>query len=374
MRFGILSDFFGDVFQFLKYKRTLGVDIGTVSIKAVEVERTADAVKLVNYGILEKKEYLERSNEVIQTTSFKLVEKDTAVLLKTLLRDMRPGVDHVVASVPLFGVFVVPIEMPMLSPAETQQSLFFQARQYIPIPPEKATLDWTKVEEYENDKGQQFQRILLTAIPNETLQRYKNIFQMAGIPLSSIEVESHALIRSLLTAADPPTLIIDIGAESTGLAVVEGGALKQTGQTDYGGVALTQALARSLDVSAWRAEELKCRRGLLGFGGESELSTSLEPFLDVIIQEAERVRGIYQGGKGKTVERAMLVGGGANLPGIGDYAAARLQLKLSEPRPFLQLHYPSDVEPAIPSLNAKLALATGLALKYYATTRGVPNR
>lgn len=371
MNFGF-KDFVDDVSQFLKFKRTLGVDIGTVALKAVELERLADGAALTNYGILEKKDYLDRPNEAVQTTSLRLDIKRTAGLLRTLVSEMGTGTDRAIASVPLFRVFVVPVELPAMPPAETEKAVLYQAKQYIPIPLNSAALDWTKMEDFTNAQGQPFQRILLTAIPNDLMETYKAIFRQAGLHLAALEIEGQALIRSMYRVEAEPMLLIDLGAESTQFAVVEKGHIKQVGQSDYGGASLTHALARSLDVSPWRAEELKKRRGLQGFGGETELSTSLEPFLDVIIQESDRVRGIFEQATTRKIGQIILTGGGANLPGMEEHVAQQSGLKVSSLRPFARVRYPAEYEPLMKELNHTFALATGLALKAFYGSTGNP--
>ena len=364
MKFSI-SGFFSDISNFFSFKNVLGIDIGTTSIKLVEVARVADNLLLQNYGILETKDYLVRGNEAIQTSALKIVEQDTIKLLKTILSEVKPKAKRVVASLPVFGAFVVPIEMPALSPQETSKAVGFQARQYIPIPPSEATINWVKIEDFENQSGQSYQRLLLTAIPNDLLTKYKNIFRAVGLTLSAVEIESQALIRAFTKPTDPITAIIDIGAASSSIAIAEKGILRYVGQTDYGGVSLTRSLSRTLDISATRAEELKRRRGLKGTGGEYELSTSLMPFLDVIIEECERVRGVYERTYGKKVEQVILTGGGAELPGVKSYFEDQIKLNFFDPQTLNYFKYPAELAPAAKSLNNQLSVALGLTLKVH---------
>lgn len=370
MQFKIsLPAFIRNTFNYFSSGSVLGIDLGTVSMKLVEISRDGEAVVLKNYSILESKGYLSRGNAAIQTSSLKLVESDVIGLLRTALREMKPDAKKAIVSVPSFSTFVVPVEMPLISAQETAKSVPFVARQYIPIPVEDMQLDWVKVQEFDNGKGQRSQRILLTAIPNELITKYKNIFRAVGLTLHALEAESHALVRALVSENNVPTEIIDIGGESTAIAIADEGMLKYSSQTDYGGATLTNALARSLDVSATRAEELKRRRGLLatdvGEEGESELSTSLLPFLDVIIQECDRTRTIYERMYGKQVARAILVGGGANLPGVRSYFKQQIALEVGLPDTFSRLQYPVALEPAVKVLSNDLSLAIGLALRLY---------
>jgi len=365
MKLQILSDFFTDIKNFFSVGRVLGVDIGTASVKVVELTRKGEIISLENYGALQMREHLERGNAALQSSSLKLDGREAVRAIKILLGEMKPTARKAIASVPSFAAFSVPIEMPLLSREETGKSVAFQARQYIPMPVDEVALEWEKAGEFENLRGQRMQHVFISAIPNALIAEYKSIFRAAGLHLVSLEAESASLARALSSAEDHTTLIVDIGTESTAMVVAHGVAVQQVGQTDYGSLLLTQALARSLGISPARAEELKRRRGLLTGGAEAELSTSLLPFLDVIIRECERVRGLYERTYGARVERFMLAGGGANLRGIEEYFRERLQLALAEPRPFIRLSYPSGLEPAMQFLNREFAVATGLALRFF---------
>jgi type IV pilus assembly protein PilM len=358
-------DFFTDIKSFLSFKRVLGVDIGTTSIKVVELVRAGEYIHLENYGILETKDYLIRGNAAIQTSSLKVVERDAAKLLKILINEMKPKATRAFAAAPAFSAFVVPVEMPQMTPAETAKTISFQARQYIPLPVTDATLDWLKIEDFENQRGQPYQRVLLTAIPNDFIEKYKNIFHFAGLSLSAIESETFSVARVLAKSTMPTVAILDIGAESSFISIVSEGRVRYVGQTDYGGLALTQALARTLNISSFRAEELKRRRGLIGTGGEYELSTSLMPFLDVIIQECERVIRTYESSYKKEVKSIILTGGGANLPGVHKYVSEQIKLPVEQSQALSRFKYKTELEPILKDLNNELAVALGVALKAY---------
>jgi type IV pilus assembly protein PilM len=267
--------------------------------------------------------------------------------------------------IPAFVSFVVPIDMPAFSAEETSKVVGYQARQYIPLPISEVSLDWLKIEEYQSERGEIFQRILLMAIPNEVIRKYRTIFKAVGVAVTALEIESLALVRALRGSDNKLTLSVDIGAEATSIVISENGIVKYQSSTDYGGIYLTQALSRSLGISLSRAEELKRRRGLLGAGGEMELSTLLTPFLDVIIQECRHVKDVYERRYGKTVTKLCLVGGGANLPGIEKYFSEEIGLPILTPPIFSGLSYDPNLEPAVKTLSNALLPAIGLAKRYF---------
>ena len=112
------------------------------------------------------------------------------------------------------------------------------------------------------ENGAVIQQVLLVSVPNEHIQKYKNIFRNAGLNLVAIELEGFASSRVLTGDSDKTTLIVDIGSRSTTIAVAKSGFLKFTGQTDFAGASLTQTIASGLNIRVRRAEDLKKLRGL----------------------------------------------------------------------------------------------------------------
>ncbi len=360
-----LGSFFDDIGNFLSARSILGVDIGTSSIKVAELARKGDALSLLNYGLLESQDYLNHPNRAIQTSSLKISEREGTEMLKTLVGEMRPKTRLAVATIPAFASFETLIDMPLLSPAETAKAVEFQAPQYIPLPIGEVAVDWLKVDEFQTENREKYQRIFLIGIPKDILERYKAICRNAGLRLTALELDGIAMARSLLVKEPEPTLLIDLGAVASDIFVVKEGKLLYASQTDYGGIYLTQAIARSLGITNARAEELKRRRGLTGGGAEAELSTLTLPFLDVIIQEVNHTRSVVERRYGRPLKRAMLTGAGANLIGVEKYFGSQLDLAMVKPNPFQGVGYPVVLEPVILDVRNELPAAIGAAEKYF---------
>ncbi len=358
-------NFFQDIGNFVSARSVLGVDIGTSSIKMVELARKGDTLTLLNYGILGSNDYLNHPNRAIQTSSLKLSEKDAAVMLKTLIGETQPKSRLAVATIPAFASFQTLIDMPLLSPAETAKAVEFQAPQYIPLPLSDVAVDWLKVDEFQTENREAYQRIFLIGLPKDVLERYKRTFRDAGLKLTALELDGIAISRALLAKETEPTLLIDLGAVASEIFVVREGRLLYASQTDYGGIYLTQAIARSLGLTNSRAEELKRRKGLTGGGAEAELSTLTLPFLDVIIQEVSHTRDVVERRYGRPIKRAMLTGAGANLLGVEKYFGSQLDLPVAKPNPFLNVSYPVTLEPLLLELQNELPVAMGAAERYF---------
>jgi type IV pilus assembly protein PilM len=173
------------------------------------------------------------------------------------------------------------------------------------------------------------------------------------------------LSRALVNSDPTPTILVDIGGRSTNIAVVDKGFWKYNGRTDFAGGSLTQAIASSVNIDVRRAEELKKRVGLLGAGGEYELSTLMFPYLDVIIDEVRRVRESYEKEYQGKIERIILAGGGANLLGIENRFTERLGLPVVKGAPFNKISYPPQLEATAGDLGPSLAVAIGLGVREF---------
>ncbi len=344
-------------------KPFVGVDIGTASLKVAEIRREGEKFFLDAYGILETYGYLERFNEAIQTSNLKLSEREAASQLRLLLERAEVKTKTAIASVPAFAAFTTLIEAPEMSESETRNFIELQAKQYIPLPLSAVAFDWARVGRRTDVTGVERQQLLLISVPNEHIERYRKLFKLAGLELHSIELEGIALARSLTAALTEPTLIIDIGARSTSFSVAERGLLKLSGQTDFAGASVTQSIAGGLGISFRRAEDLKKQRELLGFSGSHELSTLIEPMLDVIISEARRVLASFESGYQGKVTSALLSGGGVNLLGIEDYVKGQLGIPVKKANPFPQVSYHQGLEPIVKDTGPLLSVAIGLGIK-----------
>jgi type IV pilus assembly protein PilM len=237
------------------------------------------------------------------------------------------------------------------------------AKQYIPIPVSEATLDWARVGERIDAEGIKKTQVFLISVPNNIIESVKKIFSSADLELSGLEIEGAGIARSLTLNKKDPTLIVDIGSRSTSIIIAKEGHLLFVSQTDFAGGSLTQVIANALRLSSRRAEDLKRKRGLVGAGPEQELSTIIEPIIDVIINESVRAKQNYENTYKAKVSGVILSGGGANLPGLVRYFSNALGMPVSKAEPFAGLIHTAEMNPFINELGPLFSVAIGLAMK-----------
>ena len=339
----------------------LGIDIGTTAIKVVELKRNEGKVELSNYGILEKYGHLERINDAIQTSTFKLLEESTALLLKQLLRTAK--IDNATAfmALPGFSGFVSLIDFPMMNEKELAKAIRYQAVQYIPMSLEEMTLDWQTIE-----TSADRMKILLMAVPTEIVKRYVKTAELVKLNLKGLELETVATARLLGVKEKNPAVIVDIGGRTTSISVIDNGTLRQTHNIDTAGGDLTQVIASGLGINPLRAEEIKKTTSLNPeYRGEIDMLKLLSPLLDVIKREAEKAINNYYLQSKRRVEKVILTGGGANLNGLDKYYSQSLSLPVVKGDPFSWgiISYHPNLAPIIREIGTNLTAACAVAFK-----------
>jgi type IV pilus assembly protein PilM len=326
----------------------LGVDIGSSSIKIVQIERGATPT-LTTYGMVDIPEPISS-----QTTDEAV--HNIANLLKTLLEKARVTTKECTMSLPNSSVFTSVIDMPKMGDSEMEQAMQFEAKKYVPLPFSEVTLSWTVISD--NEDGSTV-KVLLIAVPKQIRDIYIKLFQLAGLNLEIIEIEALALIRALVVDRSKNDVIIDIGAKVTGLNFVRQGTLQLTRNLSIGGDTITDRIAQALNLSTPRAEQFKRDFGLRG---TDFLPEAVKPVLGVIKTEVNQVIGIYKAHNVNT-DRIVLVGGGAQLPGIVEYFTTELGVPTVLGDSLAHIAYDQSLKDILSRYSLHLSIAVGLAIR-----------
>ena len=348
-------------FNFFKQNIFLGIDIGTTSIKLVELQKTRQKIELTNYGILEKYGHLERINDAIQTNSFKLLEESTALLLKQLIEKSKTRDRKTYIALPSFSGFISIMELPEMSDKELAKAVNFQAGQYIPMPLQETTLDWQIIE---RTNGKII--VLLMAVPTDIIKRYVQSAELAKINLKGLELETVAIARLLGKKEKGTVALVDIGGRSTSINIMDKGALRTSYNVDTAGGDFTQVISSGLGINPLRAEELKRAYGLnIQARGEVKITNLLMPLLDVIKRETEKAINNYFLMTKRKAEKVILTGGGANLQGLEDYYSKRLALPVVKGDPFSWglISYNPNLSPVMKDIGPSLTSACAVVFK-----------
>lgn len=342
-----------------KKKSFLGIDIGTASIKLVELTAGPNnAPRLLTYGRAEE------STDFTKADSEEDIRRIVATL-KEICRRARTKSRQTVSALPSFTVFSSVISLPTMSPKELSAAIRLEARKFVPLPVEEMILDWKILSDTVGKPSEETKniRVLLTAAPQNVVRRYLEIFKRAELELLSLETEAFALERSLVGGGNEIIMIVDIGAVTTDISVIENGIPILSRSIDVGGFTITKAIGRSLNIDLRRAEQFKRDIGLTASGTNSGILKTIENTIGPIINEIKYTFNLYQSQSPKGIDKIILTGGSSFLPGLENYLSEIFQLKVYLGDPWARISYPMEMKPILQEIGPQFASAIGLAMR-----------
>lgn len=335
---------------FAKKTSILGIDIGTANIKIAQVSHEHENKPVLEtYGMVNFPYQLGNKSDEVAI-------KETAAILRSLMKKAEVTAKRSIISFPNSLVFTSVISLPQMSDSEMATSVEFEAKKYVPLALSEVDLSWTVIAGSQAADGSV--SVLLTAAPKQVTKNYMRVFELAGLSPEVGEIEALALIRSLIGNEQINCVIIDIGAHSTGLNIIEKGFLRLSRNLNIGGDTITAKIARSLNISFARAEQFKKD---FGISGGTFIPDVIKPVINLIKGEVKQLLTIYQSHNVK-VDKIFLVGGGANLPGLAAFFED-LKVQVEKGDPLKSIGYGESLAPVLKRYSLSLPIAIGLALR-----------
>lgn len=353
----------------------VGIDIGSSSVKVVQIKKEKGRAVLETYGELALGPY--KNIEIGRSTS--MSPEKTVEALTDLFREANITTKRAAISIPLKSSLISLIEIPAIDKAKINEMIPIEARKYIPVPIAEVVLDWWVIPKREQDIGFEpgtFQEpsyskkkvetveVLVVAIHKTTLEDYKVIASKMGFSMSdTFEIETFSAIRSVFGHDLSATAIIDVGGSSTRVVVVDYGIARMAHTINKGSQDITIALSKSLGIEFAKAEEIKRKVGAVGRVEGGDLLNIINPTLDYILFEASRIILGYQKKYSRSVGKVVLIGGGALLRGLPEIAAKSLEIEVKLGEPFKKLEAPAFLDPVLNEAGPSFAVAAGVALR-----------
>lgn len=332
-----------------------GLDIGSDSIKVVQLERDKNTFRLVTAGMVKTP---------VEDLSFELDRDIEAVAesIKRLKNETKIKTREVVIALPEKDVFTQIIEIPKMKEDELEQAIPWEAENLIPHPLSEVSLDWEVIEDEESLKGDKI-KVFLVAAPTTIISKYLKIISLAELQPKSLETELLAIIRCLKPLFSQGNFIAcHIGTESLDLAVICQGNPFLTRRLPTAGKAITRAISSTLGLDPGTAEEYKKTYGLSS-ELEGKVSLAIKPILAVVTDEIKKAIRFYEEKKTEPLKSMVLSGGTSLLPGLVEYLAKSLGIEVQIADPFSLI---SVTQPNLQSLKAispLFTVACGLAMK-----------
>jgi type IV pilus assembly protein PilM len=341
----------------------LGIDIGTTAIKVVELSKKGDRIKLENYGEALAQTLYEKPFRTIDKNTLLFSSHEIAKALLAIFEEAKIIEKKVIFSIPDFASFFIDFSLPPMTKDELPEAIKYEARQYVPMPLSEVTLDWSIIggQMGKGNKKSTPLKILLVAVPTEIINQYQEIASLAGLKLEAIEAEAFGLLKSLIREEKRVICIIDIGAQSTTINIVDNSILKKSHSFDISGGELTELIAKSLNINFDEAEKIKRERGMEEGGPNTK--NVLLPLMDYIISETEKILKVFTRQENKEIEKIILAGGSAQMPGLKKYFLETFKIETEVADPFIDIFYPPILEETLKQMGPSYAIAVGMALR-----------
>jgi type IV pilus assembly protein PilM len=355
-----------------KKNHLVGLDIGSHSIKLVEIEDTKKGKLLKNFGIIGLPQ------EAIVEGSIKEIEIVSSAI-KTLYKNLKVKNKNVVTSISGYSVIVKKISIPKRDEAELDTSIQDEAEQYIPFDINDVNLDYEVLtapgtsekkgedESEKSDKG--LMDVMLVAAKKDVVEDYVSLLQLTGLSPAILDVDAFALQNAFELSTGNISgcyAIVNVGAEELGINAIKDGISIFTRDSSYGGYQINEAIMSRFDVPYEEAEKIKLGGGKLETKERGMLEEVFTSVISGWVNEIKRALDFLATTyPDQAIEKIYISGGSCRIPGFQKYLEMETDISVEEMNPFANLQVSEKVfDPKYLSYMApQAAVAVGLALR-----------
>lgn len=366
-----IKRFFTNLFSGQGDDRAVGIDIGTSSIKVVELKREGPKAVLGTYGTLALGQYTENGKvgQVVNLNAEAIAKALTDILAETKITSK-----NVVLSIPGSSCIIFIMNLPAVIDERSLPLVVpEESKKYIPVNINDVILDWYLIPRREDSGiesrviaesgGEATISVLVVATLSDTVAKHAQVAQQVGLPVDSMEIEVFSHIRSILNRELFPVLIVDMGASKTKLTIVEHGIVETFRLVNKGSHDLTLSISRALNVNFETAENLKKAHGLDVSPDYPNMTEVAKIHLADIFREINTTMLAYEKRYNKNIGKIVFTGGGAMLRGLTDYARGSFSAEVVISNPFSRVDTPVFLSEVLRITGPEFSSAIGLALK-----------
>ncbi|HET6842677.1 MAG TPA: type IV pilus assembly protein PilM [Candidatus Angelobacter sp.] len=342
-------------------KSIVGLDIGSSSIKAIELKRGRGEIQVSHLGV-------EPLASDIVVDSMIVDSGSVSSAISKIFSERGIKSRSVATSVSGHSVIVKKISVQSMSEAELAESINTEAAQHIPFDITDVNVDFDILNP--EDTGQQMD-VLLVAVKKDKILNYTNVLSLAGKTPAVVDIDAFALQNcyeyNYQPAPDSTVALLNLGASVMNINIVKGSTPLFTRDVSVGGNQYTDSLQKELDLSFEDAENLKLGHKV-GTVSEDAKLPILHQVTEIIVLEIQKTFDFFRAtAPGEHIERIYLAGGSSRVPGLVEALRQEFSLQVDVLNPFQRILPSVDAaENEIIDQNpGQLAVAVGLALRSF---------
>ncbi|MFH1239008.1 MAG: type IV pilus assembly protein PilM [bacterium] len=353
----------------------IGLDIGSRSVKMVQLKDAVGGIQLLNFKLVEL-ELVHKKEENAQE-----LREATIKAIRESLRDFDTKLVKVISVVAGPRVSVRRVIMPPMPKREMVDAIKWEAKSHIPFPVEDAVIDFQVVGDVV-EKGVKKYEVVVVAAEKTLIDEHMALLKSAGIRATSITAAPLCLwnlVRKGLTLPENKVVaLLNVGGEVTDINIFKNGSLQFTRQVLIAGMSISRAMTGILvsdfgqvELDIHQAEEVKRKLGIPGDAepqmiddkiSSTQILALIRPIVDRLISEIKRSFDYYrEESRGQRVDKIILVGGSSQLKGFQELLAKGLMLEVEVGEPLANIQFKPD-SPELAMSGSRLAVVMGGAL------------
>ncbi len=346
---------------FGKKQGVAGLDIGSSSIKMVELDGKANNLNLVSLGFENLPDDSIIDGQIMELNA-------VSNCIQNVCSNNQVSANQVVTGVSGHSVIIKNIVLPPMSREELEESIDWHAEEHIPYDLADVSLDYQITESTAEST-----HVLIAACKRERIDNIRQAIQLAGKQPVAIDVDTFALQNCYEVNYQPAesdvVTLLNIGASTMNVNIVKGTRSLFTRDITVGGSQFTDVLQRSLGLSFQQAEAVK--RGV-SHAVEGVEEKSIEPLMnnvtEIVAMEIQKTFDFYRAtteDNHTVVQKILISGGGSKLHGLAQELSRRLELPVEVLNPFRNIRvdgkkFDSDY---LSEIMPEMAVAVGLAIR-----------
>jgi type IV pilus assembly protein PilM len=344
---------------FFEPKGVIGIDIGTSSVKLLEIQELKKDCYLKNFGIAK----LPREtivNGVIMNAD-PLTEA-----VRDLISHLPTKSKNVVLSISGHPVIVKKISLPVMSDEQLEESIQFEVQQYIPFDLEEVNIDFQILGLSEDKKDQM--NVMLVAAKKALINEYVNLISTAGLNTVIVDIDVFALENmfefNYPMERDKNLALIDIGASVININILRGGVSTFTRDVFIGGYQITEDIQRQVNVPYDRAESVKLGKEVDGVNQEVVKSIIQKSSLS-LAGEIQRSLDFFSSQTSLELNKIYISGGVVKTPNLVNLIQERtgIPTEIVDPLKSIQYNKGDFDSEYLREMSPFMAVGVGLALR-----------
>lgn len=331
-----------------------GLDIGTNAVRVVQLSRTGAGWSLVHYG------YTPVDSKITSGDSPE-ARRRLGEAIMTAVGQAGIRTSNAAIGLPSNKTFSTVIDVPKVSEQELRAMMKYQVDQYIPMSSDEAEVDWVLLGESLHAQNQY--EVLLTSTSKTYAEERLELVEGLGFNVIAEEPDAIAMVRSLsVTDSQDARLIIDMGENSTDLAVVYNGAPRLIRMIPTGLSSLVRAAVQNLNVQEDQARQFILKFGLAPDRLDGQVLRAIDSTLDSFSSELIKSIKFFQTRYPNTAVSGILLSGfGSVIPQLDSYVMNKAGIQSIVADPWQRVQVSQADQQQLAPIASEFAIAVGLA-------------